>query len=82
LEFGSRGRDAAAGNSRPAGELGDVLHVRRPHHAGAVDRDVREHAIEVDVLLRERVDQVVKVMAGDGEHGLAVELRVVEPVQW
>ena len=37
-------RDAAAGERGAAGEIGDVLDVRRAHDAHVVDGDVREHA--------------------------------------
>ena len=65
---------SAAGKIRYVGDVGAA------HHAGIVDRDIREEAIEVDVLLRVRVDQVVKRMSRDGENGLAIELCIVEPI--
>ena len=58
-----------------------VLDVGDAHHPGAVEGDVGEHPVEVHVLLGAGVDQVVEVVAGDGEHRLAVELGVVEAVQ-
>jgi hypothetical protein len=73
--------DPAAGQGGPAGVVGDVLDVGDAHHAGVVDRHVGEHAVEVHVLLGARVDQVVKVVAGDSQDRLAVELGVVEAVQ-
>lgn len=33
------------------------------------------------VLLRERADQIMKLQAGDRQHGSAVHLRVIEAVQ-
>src|SRR5581483_9917235 len=64
-----------------AGEVRHRFDVLRPHHAGVVDGDVHEKPVEIDVLLGVRVDQVVKMMSGDGQHRLAVELRVIEAVQ-
>ena len=61
--------------------MGHVLDVRQAHHAGAVDRDVHEDAVEIDILLGVRVDQVVEVMPGDGEHRLAIHLGVVQAIE-
>ena len=55
--------------------------MRRPHHARAVNRNIQKHAVEVDILLRMRVDQIVKMMPGDREHRLAVHLRVIKSIQ-
>jgi hypothetical protein len=74
-------RHPAPREGHAAGERGHVLHVRRSHDALAVDRDVGEDAVEIDVLLREGADQIVKVMPGDRENRLPVELRVIQPVQ-
>ena len=46
-----------------------------------VDAHVHEKLVELDVLLRVRVDQVVELKAGDRQHRLAVELGVVEAVE-
>jgi len=64
-----------------AGELDYVLDVGRAHDARIVDTDVHVELVELDVLLRVGLDQVVKLQARDGEHGLAVELGVVEAVE-
>jgi hypothetical protein len=72
---------APPGERRPAGEVGDVLHVRWPHDASAVLRDVAEQVICLHVLLRMRRDQIVVGHPGDREHGRLIQLRVVEPVE-
>ena len=59
----------------------DVLHVGRPHDPLVVQGHVHEELVEVDVLLIVRADEVVKGVAGDGEHRLAIELGVVESVE-
>ena len=55
--------NAAAGQRLAASEIGDVANVFRPHDARAVDGDVLEHLIEVHVLLRVGVDEIVEMMA-------------------
>jgi hypothetical protein len=54
--------------------VGDVLDVGGPHHPGGVDGHVHEQAIEIDVLLGVGVDEVVVVVAGDGQHRLPSSL--------
>ncbi len=82
LEIGREAqvRHASPGHRRAARERCDVLEVGAAHDPGVVDGDVLEHARQVDILLGRRVDQVAEVVAGDREHGRAVELRVVQPV--
>ena len=46
-----------------------------------IDRDVHKEFRQIDVLLILSANQVMKRMPGDGEHRLAVALRVVEPIQ-
>jgi hypothetical protein len=73
--------DGAIGERRAAGRVGHRLHVRSAHDADAVVRDVGEQLVEFDVLLRVCADQVVRRHPGDGQHRLAVELRVVQAVE-
>ncbi len=63
---------AAVGKRRAAGQVGNILHVSRPHHPGVVDGNVSEHAIEVHVLLSVGINEVVKVVSGYGENRLAI----------
>src|SRR5438552_10770857 len=58
-----------------------ICDVGRPHHALIVDRNVYEEFVEVYVLLIVRAYKVVKGMAGDGEHRLAVALGVIPDVE-
>ena len=53
----------------------------RAHDAAVVDADVHEQFVELDVLLRERVQEIVELQPGDGENRLLVQVRVVQPVQ-
>src|SRR5205814_3193160 len=55
--------------------------MRRAHDARVVDAGIDEGLVELDVLLREGVDEIVKLQAGDRQHRGAVELRVIEPVE-
>src|SRR2546423_12316284 len=57
------------------------LNVMRPHHPGVLNGHIHEHAVQVQVLLRMGIDQVVKMMAGDGQHRLAVHLCVIKTVE-
>ena len=50
-------RHAAIAKRGAAGQIGHVLHMRRPHDARVVDRRHPEHLVEFDVLLRVRVDR-------------------------
>ena len=83
LEVGREGDvgDLAVAQRRAAGEVGEILDVIGAHDALVEDGDVHEELVELDVLLGEGADQVVIVHAGDREHGLAVELGVVEAVE-
>ena len=63
-------RDAALGERGAAGEVDDVLDVRRAHDPRVVDRDIHEQLVELDILLGVRVHQVVELHAGDRQHGL------------
>ena len=71
----------------PLGERGaarqrrHILHVSRAHHAFVVDRDVHEELVQRDVLLGGGANQVVKLQAGDGQHGLRVQFGVVEAIE-
>jgi hypothetical protein len=71
----------AVGERGAAGHVDHVLHMRGAHDALIELRHIGEHFVELHVLLRIGADEVVVLQAGDGEHGLAVELGVVKPVQ-
>ena len=73
--------DAAVGQGRAAGEVGDVFDVGGAHDARVVDGHVLKDAVEGHVLLAEGVEQIVVVAAGDGQDGLLVELGVIEAVE-
>jgi hypothetical protein len=51
------------------------------HNAGVIDADVHKELVQLDVLLGKGFNQVMKLKPGDGKHGLAVELGVIEPVE-
>ncbi len=74
-------RHAAARHSGTARLLGNVLHVRRAHDPLVVDADVHVELIEGHVLLGLRSDEVMELHAGDGDHGLAIHLGVVESIE-
>src|SRR5665213_12381 len=58
-----------------------VVHVRRSHDALIERRDVHEQLVEVDVLLVVHAYQIVKRVARNGEHRLAIALGIVESVE-
>jgi hypothetical protein len=72
---------AAVRESGATGKIRHLLHVRRPHDAAIVNRDIHEQPIQIDVLLRVSVYEIVVVMAGNRQHRLAVEFRVVKAVE-
>ena len=74
-------RDAAIAQAPCGRPGGSRLDVCRAHDPRVVNRDVHKKLVEIDVLLRMGVDQVVKMMAGDREHRLAVELGVIQTIQ-
>ena len=74
-------RHATIGERGASRELNDVLGVLRAHDAGIVDADIHVQFVELDVLLRVGMQEVVELEPGDGEHRLPVELGVVEAVE-
>ena len=74
-------RHSAIGQRGLDGLVQYVHHVRRPHDPLVVEGDVHVQLVEIEVLLVMSADHVVESVAGDGQHGLAVELRVVETVE-
>jgi hypothetical protein len=74
-------RHAAPQQGRSAREVCDVLDMRRTHHADAVLGDVGEHFVELDVLLRAGADQIVVRHPRDRQHGLTIQLGVVQAVE-
>ena len=71
----------AVAEGRAAGQIGDVADVRRSHDALVIGGHVHEDPVQVDVLLGVGADQVVKGMAGDGQHRLAVHLGIIKAVE-
>ena len=51
------------------------------HDAGIIDSDVFEQFIELDILLRVGIDQIVKLHPCDGQHRRAIELGIVKAVK-
>src|SRR4051812_19687083 len=51
------------------------------HHAFIEYGDIGEELVERHVLLCVGPDEIVKLQAGDGDHRLAVEFSIVEPIQ-
>ena len=74
-------RHAAIGQRGPAGERYDIGRVGSAHDASVVDGDVHVELVQLDVLLRIGLEQIVELQAGDREHRRLIELRVIEPVQ-
>ncbi len=72
---------AAPGQGSAAGDVRDDAHVRRPHHALVVDRDVLEERQLVDLLLIVRADQIVVGLTGQRDDRNLIQLGIVEPVQ-
>src|SRR6185437_14650580 len=63
------------------GGVDHVDDVGGSHDALVVDGDIHVELVEVHILLVAGADEVVEGVAGDGEHGLAVALGVVEAVE-
>jgi hypothetical protein len=73
--------DAAIRERGSASQLGDILHVLRAHAARVVDAYIHEEFVELDILLASRFGQVMELHTRDREHWLAVQLRIVQPVE-
>jgi hypothetical protein len=58
-----------------------VPNLRRVHRGLGEHRDVREQRVEVDLLLVAAAERHPTLLADDRDHGLPVQLRVVQPVQ-
>ncbi len=74
-------RHRALRHGDAAREGDGVVDVRRAHDARRIGGDVGEQLAEIDVLLREGVDEIVIGQAGHRDHWRLVELGVVEPIQ-
>src|ERR1700683_755861 len=57
------------------------MDVSRPHDALIEFGYVHKQLVQIDILLVVRADQIVKCVARDGQHRLAVTLRVVKTIQ-
>jgi hypothetical protein len=61
-------RDASPTQRGSACQIRYVRHVGAAHDARVEDGDILEQAIEVNILLGMRVDQIVECVPGDREH--------------
>src|SRR2546429_55220 len=66
---------------RPARQLRDITDMLRTHHPRAVQSHVHEELVQVHVLLRVSVNQVMEVMPCNRDDRLAVELRVIKAIE-
>lgn len=73
--------DAAISERGAASERRDIFHVLWSHAADVVHANVGEELVKLDILLRVRVHQIVKLQTRDGEHRLAIEFSVVKSVK-
>src|SRR5437868_5226042 len=73
--------NAVIRQGRSAGEFSDILDMMRAHHPSVVDTYIHVELVELHILLREGVKQVVELETGDGKDGLAVKLGIVEAVE-
>ena len=74
-------RHATIGERGPTGERHDIGSMGRAHDPRVVDGDVHVKLVELDVLLREGMEQVVELEAGDGEHRRLIQFGVIKSVQ-
>jgi hypothetical protein len=54
--------------------------VSGAHNALVVNTDVLKKFVKLHVLLRVGSNQIMKLHASDGQHRLAIQLRIVETV--
>ena len=74
-------RNAPAAERGAASQMRDIVDVFRSHHAGVVNRHVHEYAIQINILLRVRIDQIVIVVPGNRQDRLAVQLRIIKSIE-
>ena len=74
-------RHAPIGESSATREIGDVLYMVRSHDARVVHRDIHKNFVELDVLLRMSVYEIVILQSRERENRGAIELRIVEAIQ-
>ena len=63
-----------------AGEVSHGFDMRKSHDARVVDRDIHKKFVEIDVLLCMCADKVMIMVAGNRQHRLSVELRVIQTI--
>src|SRR5918996_1373267 len=73
--------DPAIAKRGAACQVSDLFNMGRAHDSRIVDSDIHKDAIQINILLRMRIDEVVIMVAGDSQDGLAVQLCVVKSVQ-
>ena len=74
-------RHAAATDGGAARQVDQALDVRRTHDSLVEHGHILEQLVQFHILLGQRPDQIVEMHAGDRQHRLAVQLRVVKAVQ-
>src|SRR5918999_6600605 len=74
-------RDAPIAERGATRQMRHLLDVRRSHDSGVVNCYIHKDAIEIDVLLRMSVYQIMVMVAGDRQDRLAIELCVIQSVQ-
>ena len=74
-------RDALCGERRTTRGIDEAACLAGAHELLVEDGDILEQRKQIDLLLVMHAKEVMIGLAGDGEHGCAVELRVVQPVE-
>jgi hypothetical protein len=72
---------ATVAQGRAAGEVSNVLNMRRTHNASIIDSHIGKEPVELHILLGVGTNQVMIGQASQREDWLAVELGIVEPIQ-
>ena len=73
-------RHAAVAERRAAGAIDHEYGVFGAGHFDVVDGDVLHDLGGIDALLVAHADEVVKGDSGQGDHGRAVEARIIETI--
>src|SRR5688500_16041284 len=72
---------AAVTERGTAGKIRRWLDMAWPHDPHTVGSDIREDSIQINVLLGMGADEIVIMMAGDGENRLPIQFGVVQPIE-
>ena len=74
-------RYPAMTQGRATRQMSHITNMFRTHDPRVIQSHVHEQAIQVHVLLRKGIDEIMKMMAGDRQHRLSIELGIIQAIK-